>query len=455
MSSLLGTFSIALQSLGATQGALSATTDNIANVNTPGFSRRRAVLTEEIPEVMQGITYGRGVRLDGIESVRDDMLELRLDAEAQQHGAAQAKVDALQPLDALLSDLDNGLPSRLSDFFNSFTALASQPTSVPMRQSVLTAAANLVNGFNQTSQKLTDMRGNLDYEVTQSVADINQSVADIARLNGEVTRIKGMGGDASTYEDERTTAVRNLSELADVAIVQSDDGLTITTSRGTALVVGDKSYSLQASPDADGHQRVLSGGTDITSEFSGGKLGAQLAVRDQDITSAITDLDGVAYALANAVNQANTDGFDLQGNHGSAFFSIDSSATGTAASISLAISDPQAIAASSNGDNGSNGNVASLLAVQGAPLVNGQSAADLLSGISFRVGSATSEAQAQVEASESIQAQLENQRADVSGVSLDEEAANLMRFQRAYQAAARVIDTANQMLELACNLGKE
>jgi flagellar hook-associated protein 1 len=454
MSSLFGTFSIALQSLQATQGALSATTDNIANVNTPGFSRRRAVLMEEIPEVQQGVTYGRGVRLQRIESVRDEMLDLRLDAEAQDHGAAQAKVDALQPLDAALSDLDNGLTTRLTAFFNALSSLAAQPTSMPMRQSALTAASNLVTGFNQTSQKVTQMRANLDYQVAQSVADLNQKVNEIARLNSEVNRIQSTGGDASAYLDQRTTAVQQLSELADVAIVQSDDGLTITTGRGTALVVGGNSYALQSAPDADGHQRVLSAGTDITSEFAGGKLGAQLSVRDQDMLSALNDLDSVAFAFGQAVNQAHALGFDLNGDGGGQFFVVGSSAAGTAGSISVAITDPREIAASSNGDAGSNGNLASLTGVQGAALINGQSAADFLSGICFRVGSAASESQAQLEASASIQAQLESQRAGISGVSLDEEAANLMRFQRAYQAAARVIDTANQMLELACNLGK-
>lgn len=455
MSSLFGTFSIALQSLQATQGALSATTDNIANVNTPGFTRRRAVLMEEIPEVQQGITYGRGVRLQGIESVRDEMLDLRLDAEAQDHGAAQAKVDALQPLDASLSDLDNGLTTRLTAFFNSLSTLAAQPTSVPMRQSALTAASNLVTGFNQTSQNVTQMRANLDYQVAQSVADINQRVDEIARLNSEVNRMQSIGGDASAYLDQRTTAIQELSELADVAIVQSDDGLTITTGRGTALVVGGNSYALQSSPDPDGHQRVLSAGTDITSEFAGGKLGAQLSVRDHDMLATLNDLDSVAFAFGNAVNQAHALGFDLNGDAGGQFFTVGSSAAGTAASIGIALTDPRAIAASSNGDAGSNGNLASLGGVEGTALINGQSAGDFLSGICFRVGSAASESQSQLEATESIQAQLESQRAGISGVSLDEEAANLMRFQRAYQAAARVIDTANQMLDLACNLGKE
>src|SRR6202012_3153484 len=164
--------------------------------------------------------------------------------------------------------------------------------------------------------KLTEMRGNIDYQVSQSVSDINQSISTIAQLNSEVTRITSMGGDASTYEDERTTAVQQLSELADVAIVKSDDGLTITTSSGTALVVGDRSYALESVPDADGHQRVLSGGKDITEEFTGGKLGALLSVRDQDILRTIDDLDNVAFALANAVNQSHTAGFDLNGKPG-------------------------------------------------------------------------------------------------------------------------------------------
>jgi len=95
MSGLFGVFSTAVQSLSATQGALNATTENIANVNTEGFTRRRAVLVEEIPEYEAGIAFGRGVKLEGIESLRDEMLELRLHAEAQQHGASQEKVNAL------------------------------------------------------------------------------------------------------------------------------------------------------------------------------------------------------------------------------------------------------------------------------------------------------------------------------------------------------------------------
>jgi flagellar hook-associated protein 1 len=454
MASLFGIFSSAVGSLEATQGALSATTDNIANVNTPGFTRRRAVLVEQPPETQAGVTYGRGVQLQSIESVRDEMLELRLHAEAQQHGAAQARVDALQPLDALLSDLDNGLPARVGAFFNSLTALSAQPADVPLRQAVLTAASNLASSFNQTSNKLSGMRSDLDYSVTQSVAAINQGISDIAQLNAEVTRITSLGGDASTYEDQRTAAIRQLSELADVAIVQGDDGMTITTSGGTALVVGGNAYPITSSANADGHQRVMSDGRDITTEYTGGKLGALIAVRDTDIPGAIQDLDNVAFALSNAVNQAHADGFDLHGGAGGQFFDITSISTGAALAIRLDVTDPTLIAASSNGDAGSNGNLANITAVQNAALVNGQSAGDVLSYLTFRVGSAASDAQAQLDASEAIQAQLEEQRAAVSGVSLDEEAANLMRYQRAYQAAARVIDAADEMLQMACNLGR-
>jgi flagellar hook-associated protein 1 FlgK len=455
MSSLFGVLSIATQSLAATQGALNATTDNIANVNTPDFTRRRAVLEEEVPAVQGGVTYGRGVHLEGIESVRDDMLDLRIDAESQQHGSAQAKVNSLQPLDALFSDLDNGLSARLGAFFDSLNGLAAQPSSVALRQSVLTAASNLANSFNQLSQNITDRRRDLDQDVQQSVSDSNQYIIDIARLNAEITQMQSVGGDPSGYQDQRTAAVRQLSELADVAIVQGSDGLTITTSSGTALVVGDKAYPLQSVPDTDGHQRVLSSdGTDITSQFQAGKLGALLTVRDGDAQQALSDLDHIAYALANAVNTAHARGVDLDGNAGGDLFSVATAVDGSAASIRLAITDPNKIAASSNGDPGSNGNLDRLTELRTTDLVDAQSVPDVLSALTFRIGSSMSNSQAQLDASESILSQLQTQRAAVSGVSLDEEAANLMRYQHAYQAAARVIDAANQMLDIACRLGE-
>jgi flagellar hook-associated protein 1 FlgK len=455
MSSLFGVLSIATQSLAATQGALNATTDNIANVNTPDFTRRRAVLEEEVPAVQGGVTYGRGVHLEGIESVRDDMLDLRIDAESQQHGSAQAKVNSLQPLDALFSDLDNGLSARLGAFFDSLNGLAAQPSSVALRQSVLTAASNLANSFNQLSQNITDRRRDLDQDVQQSVSDSNQYIIDIARLNAEITQMQSVGGDPSGYQDQRTAAVRQLSELADVAIVRGSDGLTITTSSGTALVVGDKAYPLQSVPDTDGHQRVLSSdGTDITSQFQAGKLGALLTVRDGDAQQALSDLDHIAYALANAVNTAHAQGVDLDGNAGGDLFSVATAVDGSAASIRLAITDPNKIAASSNGDPGSNGNLDRLTELRTTDLVDAQSVPDVLSALTFRIGSSMSNSQAQLDASESILSQLQTQRASVSGVSLDEEAANLMRYQHAYQAAARVIDAANQMLDIACRLGE-
>jgi flagellar hook-associated protein 1 FlgK len=249
--------------------------------------------------------------------------------------------------------------------------------------------------------------------------------------------------------------VRQLSELADVAIVRGSDGLTITTSSGTALVVGDKAYPLRSVPDTDGHQRVLSSdGTDITSQFQAGKLGALLTVRDGDAQQALSDLDHIAYALANAVNTAHARGVDLDGNAGGDLFSVATAVDGSAASIRLAITDPNKIAASSNGDPGSNGNLDRLTELRTTDLVDAQSVPDVLSALTFRIGSSMSNSQAQLDASESILSQLQTQRASVSGVSLDEEAANLMRYQHAYQAAARVIDAANQMLDIACRLGE-
>jgi flagellar hook-associated protein 1 len=451
MSTLSSVLSTALTSLSNAQGALTVTSDNISNVNTPGYARRRANLVEQTPIVEQGVTYGRGAVLKSIEALRDDTLELRMHAEAQRDGAAQARVQGLQPLDAVFSDIDNGLSSKLADYFDSITQLQTDPANVSLRESVLTAASNVASVFKSRAQELSRMRTNLDYDVTQSVANVNNLADEIAHLNIEVSRARAGGGNAPALEDQRTQAIRRLSELADVAIMPSDDGYTLTTSTGTPLVVGAQSYALTTQAGPDGHLHVFSGKHDATVEFHAGALGAQIDTRDNMIFGVLDDLDRVAAGFVQGTNAAHTGGFDLNGDPGHDLFAAV--AGDEAATIDVAFTDARKLAAASNRDPGSNGNLAAIGALSASPLVDGQSAPDFVAALTFRIGSATNGAQAQADAGELIMKQLADQRSAVSGVSLDEEATNLIQYQRAYQAAARVIDTVDQLLAIACNLG--
>jgi len=451
MSGLTNALSIATQGLMAQEEALQVATNNIANANTPGYSREVLDL-EETPPVSQGaLWFGTGVSADKVESIRDQMLELSIDETTQQQGNAQAQSTALQQVEALFSDPTQGIGSDLTAFFNSVNQLSTDPTSIPQRQSVLTAAGNLANDFHSTVAQVDTIQQNLDLNVTQSVNQINQLTTQIAALNGQIAPLQQLGQSAGTLEDQRDELIQQLSQLTSVQVIQTDQGETLATGNGTALVVGTQSFALTTAPNASGLQHIFAQGADITSTLTGGQLGGTLAVRDQSIPSLLSDLDGLASGLAANFNAAQKQGFDLNGNQGQNFFAPVAGA-GAAGSFQVLATDPSAIAASSDGSAGSDGNLTNLLAVQNQPLASGETPLDDYSNLVFNVGNLSAQAQANASATQTSLQQLNNQLDSVSGVSIDEETANLIRYQNAYQAAARVISTVDSLTQDLFNI---
>jgi flagellar hook-associated protein 1 FlgK len=450
-SGLTGSMLIAVHALMVQQSALSATSNNIANANTPGYSRQVPILSESDPIHLANISYGTGVQLDQIASVRDRLLELRINDETQRQGDAQAQLGGLQQIESLFSDNSHGIGADITAFFNSLNQLSTDPTSIPQRQAVLTAAGNVASDFHNTVAQLTVIRNNLNLSVSQAVNQINQINPQIAELNTKIAALENLGQDAGTLEDQRTELMKKLAALTDIAVISSDQGYTITTSNGSPLVVAGQSYTLQATPDTNGMQHIFSQGQDITSSMQGGQVGGLITVRDQVIPQVLSSLDDLAGGLATNFNAAHQTGFDLAGGAGLNFFGTATGA-GAAANLSVQITDPSLIAASSDGSPGSNGNLTQLQAVQDQLLPSGSKPFDLYSQIVFKVGNAAAQAKARSDASDVSLLQLNNQRGAVSGVSLDEETTNLIRFQHAYAAAARVISVVDELTSVIMNI---
>ena len=443
--------SIATQSLMAQQDALQVATNNIANANTPGYSREVLDFQENAPIQQNTAWYGTGVSANNVESIRDEMLQLSVNDATQQQGSAQAQSTALQEVEALFSNPSQGIGADLNAFFNSINQLSTDPTSVPTRQSVLSAANNLATDFHTTVAQLDSIQQNLDVQVTQSVSQINQLTSQIAALNGQLAPLQKLGQDPGELEDQRDQLVQQLSQLTGLQVTQSDTGETLSTSNGSPLVVGTQSFALTTALGSDGTQHVFSEGTDITSALTGGQLGGTLAVRDQSIPSVLSDLDGIASGLATNFNSAQKMGYDLSGNQGQNFFAPVTGA-GAAANFQVATTDPTAIAASSDQTAGSDGNLTNLLAVQNQALASGESPINDYSNLIFNIGNWSSQAQTQASATQTNLQQLNSQLDSVSGVSIDEETANLVRFQNAYQAAANVISTIETLTQYLFNV---
>jgi flagellar hook-associated protein 1 FlgK len=362
-------------------------------------------------------------------------------------------VSALQQTQVNFTSSTGDIGTAITNFFNSVNQLSTNPADLSLRQDVLTAADNVATAFNTTSNNLSAQKANLDQNVVQSVGEINTLTQQIAQLNGQISNLENVGESAGSFVDQRTQAIDQLSNLVDVSVIPSGNSLTLTTGNGTPLVVGQTAFQLQTQPTVSGVNDVFSQGTDITSKIVSGELGGQLQARDQQIPAIQTQLDTLAAGLANAVNSVQAGGFDLNQAKGTNLFNPPpASGVGAAASLSVAITDPSLIAASSDASAGSNGNAEALYALSSQPIINGENPTDYYSGIVFNVGNATSSATAEQTASNAVLQQLNDQNSAVSGVSLDEEAANLVQYQQAYSASAQVITAINDMMYAVVNM---
>jgi flagellar hook-associated protein 1 FlgK len=453
MSSLNASLAIALSGLDAEQGALATTANNVANANTPGYSRQVPVLQSSDPVVVSPLTLGTGVTLQSIESIRDPLLQSQIQQESQTQGQLNSLVSALQVTQVNFTSSTGDIGTAITNFFNSINQLSTSPSDLSLRQGVITAADNLATVFNTTADNLTSQNQNIDQSVVQSVGQINTLTQQIATLNDQISHLQNVGQSAGSFIDQRTQAINQLSSLVDVSVIPSNGTLTLTTGNGTPLVIGQQSFALTTAVTPSGLHDVYSQGTDITNSIASGALGGQLTARDQQIPAIQSQLDTLASGLAIAVNTVQAGGFELNGNPGTDLFAPPpAGVAGAAASLSVSITNPALIAASSDGTVGSNGNAEALYALGSQGIISGQTPSDYYSDIVFNVGNATSNATAEQSASNLVLQQLNDQNSTVSGVSLDEEAANMVQYQQAYDASAEVVTTINDMMETIINM---
>lgn len=446
MSGLFGTLSMTARALDAQRAGLTVTGQNIANLNTEGYSRRALLLAESL--------IG-GVEVQGIRARRDMLLEARVRQELPAEAREAALADALSVVEAALGDSGTSIDGRLSAFFDSLSELASNPSSTVTRDGVVQQARLLARSFNDMAGRLESAQRDADAQVRTGVAEVNTLAGRVARLN---VAIAAAGDEAEALRDERELALQQLSELADVSVIHREDGaVDVSMAGGRPLVMGESSYevTVTSTPPA-GLASLSMGGVDITASLSRGRIAGALDARDTRIPSYLASLDALAYGVADAVNTVHQTGFDLNGNPGQAFFTPLAGVAGAAAALQLdpaLESDPSLVAASGTGAPGDNQVARALAELRGARVIGGTATfGDSWGQLVYRVGSDTQIARAEQESRHEVVAQVARLRDQVSGVSLDEESANMLKFQRAYEANARFFTTVNSVLDTLLNV---
>ena len=485
MGTINSAFSIISGALDADQSGLSIVAGNVANANTPGYTRETPNWEENSPVTINGLTYGTGVTETGATSVRDRVLEARLDQQQQLASASTTRLAALNELQAVFPP-DSGSSSGqagdiggdITSFFNSFASLEANPSDNALRQQVLSTASTLAGDISNAASSVNQQQAALDQEASGVATQVNALTASIAQLNQQI-QSSSPNADAGPLEDQRQQDLSQLSQLIGINQVSTENnGLTITTTSGQTLVSEGSSTALTTG-EVNGVTHFFVGATDITTQLAsgGGSLGGYLTARDQDIPAVMGALDQLAFGIATEVNAQNAKGVDLNGNAGAAIFSQPQQVAGSAESMSVTMTDPSEIAAAAAGQGtGDNSNAIALanlatsddppilnglvlpdgqVLAAGQTLLNGLTPSNFYSGFVTNLGSTVSEVQTENTAQNASVSQLQTQNNALSEVNLNDEASSMTTLERSYQAASQVFSMLNTIMASALNLGEQ
>jgi len=313
-----------ISGLNAAQVALSTVSNNIANASTTGYSRQSVVQVESIGQSNGTYTIGSGVDVIGVQRAYSQYLTSAVWSSNSSLQAATTTSGLTTTLNSLLSNSGN-LQTSLDTFYGGFSSVASSPSSSSTRQALLGDASSLATVYNTLGQQLSQQRTQVNSQVGDAVASINTVTQQIATLNGQIS-VASINGTPNDLLDQRDTLVQQLTGLTGASVVAESNGsISVYTSAGQTLVSGTQSYALstKSNPyDPTTTDVVDSAGNDITSQLSGGSLGALINYRDNTLVAAQNQLGQSAIALANSVNNQQAQGLDLNGTQGQAIFSV-------------------------------------------------------------------------------------------------------------------------------------
>jgi flagellar hook-associated protein 1 len=458
ISSLLVT---ARDTLLTNQMAIDITSSNVANMDTPGYTRQRPAL-QSVGGVNSGsIGTQLSVTVDRIDRIYDRYIESQLGEQRQNSGYSDAMLQGLNNIQLILDDSQGGgLNDQLNKFWSAWDTLSSNPDGIVERSALVSAAQNLSGSIVSYKSDLDSVSTDMSRNISDIVSQINSKVREISDLNSQITGIAGDKGEKNALFDKQAEALKELRSMVNVASLENADGsVNVYLSNGDPLVQGKESHPLSVELDANGRSNVYSDNTThtpINSLLTGGKLGAYIELQDTIIPAYISDINEFASTLATSVNDLHRIGFDAYRNTGLDFFTIDAAPAKAAATISVnsaIVADTNRIAASASVTQ--DGEMASrIAAVRDKMSMNGNTATlnGFLSTMVGQIGQQVASAKTDNDHQTAMLNNLTNQRESISGVSIDEEMINLIKYQMGYNAAGKLVKTTNDMLTILMDL---
>jgi flagellar hook-associated protein 1 FlgK len=442
VSDLLG---IGASGVRAYQTALTTVSENISNASTPGYAKRTTDLREIAPAnsltANNATTTGQGVSVAGVTRAADSLRAADVRNASADLARSETGIAWLDRIETALTG--NQLGDRLTGFFNAAKAVAADPTSTTPRSALLEQASAVANSFTATGKALNNLDADVDATADNAVATLNTLGASLAKVNEGLGRVTPGSNGAAQLADQRDAILDQISAISDITVTTDSVGratVKLGNAGGPTFVEANQAASVTFARGTDGTvsfalhtQQAVS-----TVTPNGGALAGVIdgAAR---IADARTKLNTIATAFTDGVNAVQAQGNDLDGKSGAALFTVGTTPT----DISLSLTDPRGVAAAGAGKGvRDNSNLANLDTLR----TSGAFEANTTALISSNASTLANRKQV-ADAQSAIRDNAVAARDAVSGVNLDSEAVDLLRFQQAYQASSRVIQVARDTLQ--------
>ena len=478
--STFSTLEIGKRALQSNNFGLDVTSNNIANVNTKGYSRRQAVQSEADPFKRYGFAVGTGVDMESLRSFRQEYLDREIRKANARFSAYEVDVLLFNSIEVVMKEpTDSNIGESINRFLYAFDELSLQPEVLGLRENLLSMSQTLVERFNKASNEFLEMRRQANTDIVNAVDEANKLINLIAEYNKAIAISKDPSrNDALTFIDKREVAIEALSHLGNVSVSYESNGLANVFINGINVVTGPSKHNLMVvenNNEATGESTLTVMMHDERRDFyininpASGKLAASLRHYNVELNpelstggfSVVQTLNTYVRTFAEAVNSFFAVGYGLNDVDGApagrVLFESNSGDPITAGNIKLSMTmeDAADIPFSATPNTPGNGDIALQISriMQDGQFLEGQNPMEFYSNFIGRVSQNANEATNGKKATQLVVEHLNSTRDSVMGVNMDEEAISLIKFQKNLEAASRIIATTNQVLSTIINLG--
>jgi flagellar hook-associated protein 1 FlgK len=451
MGNLLVSLLNSANALGVYTEALATTENNVLNSSTPGYAKQVQVLTALPFDLASGLPGG--VAAGPVISTRNAFAEQSVRTQQSQLGYQHQIAGDLQQLQNYFDPSNkSGIAGSMDGLFSSFSQLSVNPNDTVSRQAVLDQAKQVALSFQHTATGIGATSNAVDDETRASVDAINRLAGQIAQINSQRRHNAASGMDAGV-DATLNADLEELSQYADYKALQQPNGaVTVYLGGQTPLVLDDSAMQLQADFSSPQTRILNPQGEDITDQIQSGSLGGLLQVKNNALPSYLSNLNTLAQAVADQVNTTLANGVDRSGNTPTTDLFTYDAAVGAAMTLDVNPLTPDQIAAALPGAADGNGNALALAQLANAKVVNGYSFAQFYGGVAGHVGRDLSNAEDDTTTNQQLLTQAQSLRSHLSSVSLDQEATNIIAFQRAYQATSKLVSVLNDLTDTVIHI---